>query len=420
MSKNIVYYYLKSGIDEGRLDCVIGQEDHVLSEEELNADPVRKELYKDTLLWEGDTPLIAGYPLVDENRPGYIRLATRKELIDMGLDSLKEGEVIQGDEVVKIEKPNNFATWNIDHWETDFDSLSDGWKIVDREQQKLEYVNQPNYHAKWNKETGTWDTDKYELFPGEKLLEDGTIENVEKPMDDNEHRYEWNAETFEWYNAITPEELKQNYHKIVSDLKVQCVDEGFMFRGYQQKCRTLDITWLTCRLQETYDDAYLQGQINDKYELQVERDQLKKVGWVFDYNEVLMLDFIDFKDMFDKGASYTQACYIAEEIIKGQEPINMNINIDDFRKVVSQFTEVESYNMPKDNVVQPMMRSRRSVSEEPVENHQPGHYSNPCFELGLNGADVMIAAYLHMTLEEYAELKKSKQEANTLEEPSNK
>lgn len=418
--KIAVYYYMKSGILEGKLNCVVGQETHVLTEEELEKDPAKKELYKDTLIWEGETPLMAGYPLPDENKPGYIRLATRKELIDMGLDSLKDGEIIQGDEIVKVDQPNEFAKWNkeLGKWETNFEELPDGWKIVDRELQKLEFIESPNYHAKWNKETQEWETNKEDLLDGEKLLEDGKIENVEKPEDDDEHKWTWSKDTFTYENTITPEELKSNYHKIVEQLKLQCLEEGFMFRGYQQKCRTQDITWLNCRLIETKNEAVAKNQINEKYELLVDRSELGKVGWVFDHNEVLMLDVIDFKEMFDMGSSWTQACYAAEEVLKSLKEFNMNVSIGDYRLVVAKFTEVESFNMPKPVTLR--SRSRRSLARSVSDEHQPGHYSNPCHELGLNGADVMIATYLNIPLEEYVKVKQQYKNDNNIPNVLNK
>lgn len=404
LDKIAVYYYMKSGILEGKLNCVVGQETHVLTEEELEKDPARKELYKDTLIWEGETPLMAGYPLPDENKPGYIRLATRKELIDMGLDSLKDGEIIQGDEIFTVDQPNEFAEWNkeLGKWETNFEELPDGWKIVDRELQKLEFIESPNYHAKWNKETQEWETNKEDLLDGEKLLEDGRIENVERPIDDLEHRYEWSKETFTWENVITEEELTANYHTICEKLKEECLEEGFMYKGYQQKTRMLDITWLQCRLTETYNDGIARDQITEKYELLVDRSELKKVGWVFSHNEVLLLDVKDFKEMFDKGSSWSTAVYTAEEVLKSS-PTNMNLTIDDFKATIAKFTDVVPYGYKESVVLK--SRARRSLSVEP--QYQPGHYQNPAHALGLTGAEVMFCALNNITLEEYAKQKEA-------------
>ena len=405
MSEKIcVYYYEKAGILEGRLNCVVGQETHVLTPEELEDDPARKELYKDALIWEGESPLMAGYPLIDEEKPTHIRLATRKELIDMGLDQLEEGEIIQGEEVVKIEKPNDLATWNkeLGKWETDFEELPDGWKVLDREAQTLEFINQPNDHAKWNKSECKWETSIDDLSDGERLLEDGTIENVDRPIDDLEHRYEWSKETFTWENVITEEELTANYHTICEKLKEECLEEGFMYKGYQQKTRMLDITWLQCRLTETYNDGIARDQITEKYELLVDRSELKKVGWVFSHNEVLLLDVKDFKEMFDKGSSWSTAVYTAEEVLKSS-PTNMNLTIDDFKATIAKFTDVVPYGYKESVVLK--SRARRSLSVEP--QYQPGHYQNPAHALGLTGAEVMFCALNNITLEEYAKQKEA-------------
>lgn len=337
-----VYYYKADGIKAGKLNCVVGQEDHVLTPEELESNPAKQELYSDTLIWEGDTPLMAGYPLEDEHKPGYIRLATRVELIKMKKDKLLEGEVIRGDEVVKIDKPNEYAVWKTDHWETDFDSLPTGVKVIDRELQSVIMIESPNSYATWDKASGSWVTDVQGLPDGCKLFDDQHVEYIDRPNDDNEHKWEWNKSTFTWDNTITEEELTANYHKIVSSLKNQCLLDGFIFRGYRQKCRTLDITWLNCRLKETYDHGVLNNHIDPKYTLLVDRSQLKKVGWVFDHNEVLLMDVLDFKEMFDKGAEWNQAVYTAEEILKSS-PADFEININVFKATVGELTEVECY-----------------------------------------------------------------------------
>lgn len=392
---NIVYYYDKAGIQLGKLNCVVGQEDHVLTAEELEKDSYKASLYENTLLWEGEEPLMAGYPLEDENKPGYIRLATRVELVNMGLDKLHDGEVIQDGIIVTIEQPNIYATWNINHWVTDLDHLPDGVKVVDADKQILELIPSPNSYAKWDKSKQVWETNVNDLQDGEKLLPDGTIETIDRPANDKSHRWEWDRTKFMWVNAITQEELKENYFGIVSILKKQCVNEGFVYKGYQQKCRVLDITWLQCREKETFEDAFRNNQIDNKHNLLVPREQLKKVAWVFDHNEVLLLDFIDFHEMFGFGASFTQAAYIAEETLKSVKDFNIDITIDDFKLATQQFTTVPVFGVPQKQIV-------AKEGDLPA-----GHYENPGHKLGLSGSDVALAGHYNLSLEEYKEDKET-------------
>lgn len=401
-TKITVYYYAKAGINLGKLNCVVGQEDHVLTPEELEQDSYKKELYKDTLLWEGAEPLMAGYPLEDENKPGYIRLATRVELVNMGLDKLNPGEIIKNGVIVTIEKPNDFAEWKINQWVTDFDHIPDGYKVEDIDKQLLSYIAQPNSYAKWDKMSQSWKTNVEDLGDGEKLNPDQSIEIIERPVDDKAHKWAWTKVTFTWENIISPEELKANYHEIVSRLKTQCVDEGFVYKGYQQKCRVLDITWLQCREKETFEEAFKTNQIDDKYNLLVPREQLKKVAWVFDHNEVLLLDFVDFHEMFGFGASFTQAAYVAEETLKSMEDFNIDITIDDFRITTQKYTKVPVYGVPQSQALSLRRRRKRDLTEHEL---QPGHYTNPGHQLGLTGADVMLANFYGVSLEEYKEEK---------------
>lgn len=423
----IVYYYKKDGILKGLLNCVIGQEDHVLTPEELEKDPYKKELYKDTLLFEGTTPLMAGYPLEDDQKPGYVRLATRYELVKMGKDTLGEGEKLDDDnkEIVHVPKPNNFATWDSVGfvWTTVFESLPDGWKVVDRDAQKIQFIKSPNYAAKWDKVAQEWKTDVNDLLEGDRLLPNGTVEHVDKPMDDNQHKWAWNKVTSEWQNIITEEELKQNYFKIIEKCKADCINSGFMFRGYQQKCRILDMNWITQRMNQTRDDALAKDQINIKYELLEPhtKDDLMKVGWVFDHNEVLMLDILDFREMFMAGAAFTQSAYLVEELLK-DGPVNFALTLEEFRAQVEKYSSVKTYAgpavssspAPNNDPSRSLMRGAMFFRmPEEVNYEQEGIANNPAHKLGLRGSEVMLAAHYGLTLEEAAA---KKQQVSTLEE----
>lgn len=422
-----VYYYKKAGILLGLLNCVVGQEDHILNTDELNADPVKKELYKDTLVFVGFTPLMAGYPMEDPQRPGYVRLANRYELVNLGKETLVDGEKIDHEHktIVEVPKPNDFAKWNKVSlvWETDFDKIPDGWKIVDRVTQKLEYVESPNYAAKWDKVAFEWKTDVNDLRDGEKLLSSGKIEMVEKPEDDNQHRWGWNKVIFAWENIMTKEEERQNFFVIVEKHKTDCINGGFMFRGYQQKCRILDMNWITQRMNQTRDDALAKDQIDLKYQLipPHAKDELMKVGWVFDHNEVLMLDILDFKEMFDMGAKFSEAAYLIEEVLK-DGTINFNLTLNEYRALVEKYSKVPVYMGPVDNGVdstpnndpmRPMpIMLFRAMPAEPIDYEQEGKDNNPAHKLGLRGSEVMLAAHYGISLEEAA----AKKHIMTLEE----
>lgn len=414
-----VYYFKKAGILLGLLNCVVGQEDHILTQEELDADPVKKELYEDTLLFVGKSPLMAGYPIEDPDRPGYVRLANRYELVNMGKDKLQDGEKIDHiDKVIlTVPKPNEFAKWDsaLFVWNTDFDKLPDGWKIVDRDTQKIRYIESPNYAAKWDKVTEEWKTDVNDLRDGEKLLISGKIEIVEQPLDDNQHTWAWNKQTFLWENVITQEQLRKNYFRIVERHKADCIDAGFMFKGYQQKCRVLDMNWITQRMNQTRDDALAKDQINFKYELinGTTKDKLMKVGWVFNHNEVLLLDIIDFKEMFTIGAKFTESGYLVEELLKDGE-INFDLTLNQYREMVAKYSGVEVYMGPplneedrletENDPSKPMPAIMMFKMAEPDYNAE-GRANNPAHKLGLRGSEVMLAAHYGLTLEEAAEKK---------------
>lgn len=151
-----VFYITNNSIDNFKQVGQIiyaGVEDKILSEEELK-EQNKVELYKDTTIFESESPFI-GYPIRQDNT---IRPATRLELINMGYQSLEDGEYIEGQEIKKIERPSWQHKWVLDlkKWIPDETKLYDGQYI---EGEEIKQVERPidMLNPKWNKESHIWE-----------------------------------------------------------------------------------------------------------------------------------------------------------------------------------------------------------------------------------------------------------------------
>ena len=108
----IVFYYDKEKAEQGILFC-LGQEDRILTQEEIK-EQGKEELYSNVIIYESEIPFM-GYPIVDNNS---IRPASQKELVDLGILSLMEGEVIVGDDIVRVDIPDDIIkpVWFHSYW----------------------------------------------------------------------------------------------------------------------------------------------------------------------------------------------------------------------------------------------------------------------------------------------------------------
>lgn len=153
-----VYYIKNNSIDNFQTLMKIeyvGVEDHILTEEELQQQN-KVELYKDTTIFESDSVFI-GYPIRVDNT---IRPANKVELINMGYQQLEEGEYIEGNEVIKVEKPSYQHSWNKlqNKWLPDEIKLRDGDYIEGEVIKHIPYDENLGYLKPiWNRTNHTWE-----------------------------------------------------------------------------------------------------------------------------------------------------------------------------------------------------------------------------------------------------------------------
>lgn len=266
-----VFYYDKEKAEQGILFC-LGQEDKVLTQEEIQ-EQGKSELYKNAVTYTGEGVLI-GHPIVEVDT---VRKATEKELIDLGLLTLTDGEILEGDTIKKIP--------------------------------------QPSWQYKW--ESPNWVVDRSKLQEGEKI-EDNKIVKVEKPKG---VKIEWNYDTWIYEEKATEDEVAEFIGNLVTSILYDVLAIGceVTIKGnkHQQS--------LEKSKREALDEQI--GAINLAKEL---GETINLIMWPFkdDGTDTVTMSTDEFKQMVLECHKYGQNCYIAAELLKAKR--NINSTIDDF------------------------------------------------------------------------------------------
>ena len=152
----MVFYYRKKDIEENHSLFCVYQSDTKLNEEEVNnINKKQNNLLDDIVTYESDLPFI-GYPILEENT---IRPATIIELINLGIQELQDGEYIEGDELIRIEKPSWQYIWNkeLKKWIPNKSKLQDGEYIEEDKIIVIKYDSKLNYiNPKWDNINNEW------------------------------------------------------------------------------------------------------------------------------------------------------------------------------------------------------------------------------------------------------------------------
>lgn len=267
-----VFYYDKEKAEQGILFC-LGQENKILTQEEIK-EQGKEKLYKNVVTYTGDTVLI-GHPIIEGDT---VRKATEKELIDLGLLTLTDGEILEGDNIKKIP--------------------------------------QPSWQYKW--ESPNWIVDRSKLQEGEKI-EDNKIVKIEKPKG---VRIEWNYDAWIYEDKATPEERKYYIGKYIGDeLLMQVLAKGCEVTIREEShIQTLDSRKLLM-LSSTGSGVLMA--INSE-------QSLDTIPWSFndDGSDSLVLTIDEFNSLALQCLNFVTKCYMVADILKAKDRIDLTI--DDF------------------------------------------------------------------------------------------
>ena len=216
-----VFYYDKEKAEQGILFC-LGQEDKVLTQEEIK-EQGKSELYENVVTYTGNTVLI-GHPIVEGDT---VRKATEKELIDLGIKGLEEGEILEGDNIKTVDRPQPYPEayeWQNTAWVLNQDLLPDG---VYHDGNKFVEVPIPDNYIKYHWERPNWiddtqDIDRVEKQYAEYLIlnnpldwskmeEQGVLEDYKTFMKENEAYLERDSK-----EIITLSNIPQPSEKLTS------------------------------------------------------------------------------------------------------------------------------------------------------------------------------------------------------------
>lgn len=157
---NKYFYYDKKQAENGIKKCV-WISDTKLTEEEIEKINVNNNnLLEDVVIHKGENPL-EGYPVIDGEN---LRKATDRELIELGIAELEEGETLEGDNAVKIERPSYQYDWDYEllKWIPNENLMYDGQYIENGE--IITVPNEENFLIPvWNKELHVWEESATEI-----------------------------------------------------------------------------------------------------------------------------------------------------------------------------------------------------------------------------------------------------------------
>ena len=216
-----VFYYDKEKAEQGILFC-LGQEDKVLTREEIKEQD-KEELYKNVVTYTGESVLI-GYPIIEGDT---VRVATDKELIELGIKGLEEGEILEGDNIKTVDRPQPYPEayeWQNTAWVLNQDLLPDG---VYHDGNKFVEVPIPDNYIKYHWERPNWIDDTQDIDRVEKqyakylilnnpldwskMEEQGVLEDYKTFMKENEAYLERDSK-----EIITLSNIPQPSEKLTS------------------------------------------------------------------------------------------------------------------------------------------------------------------------------------------------------------
>lgn len=274
---NKFYYNKKELIENNNLFC-------------LGIDLTTKEIEKikdEYVIYDGSTPF-SGYPIIEGK---ILKKATLKECIQLGYLILKEGEILQENKIVAIQRPSPQYCWNFKElkWIVDENTLRDGEDIKNNEIIKIP-CNDIFLQPIWNK-----------------------IERI-------------------WQEGATAKDFKNRYYTLINVYKEEIRENGFIYtdktgKEHQQKCRDRDL-------------SLLGNAISAQEDLMLFKNEESTTFWSFNDGDILEMSLQDLKILRLKGAIFIQSVFDTEAYFKDKD-INILFEKDEFIEKVKEFSNTK-------------------------------------------------------------------------------
>lgn len=274
------FYYIKLEIQKGKLYCVYQSEIKLTQEQIEEVNKYQPNLLDDTIVYEGLTPFL-GYPIIQGDT---IRPATEKELVDLGIITLKEGEILEGDNIKKVPQPSWQYKWESPNWVIDDSKLQDG-----------------------------------------EIIENGAIKTV--PIPTELFIPKWVRPN--WIENATDEEKENIHNQLIDNLKSELLEDGYIYSDkakttHQQKCRDKDLAYLGNAIASMQDAS------------------IPTMKWYFNNGDMLELTLEEIKGLRTKGALFVSNVFNIEAKLKEQTPTK-NLTLIMFKDEVDKISEVKCF-----------------------------------------------------------------------------
>lgn len=272
----MVFYYDKEKAEQGILFC-LGQENKILTQEEI-IEQGKEDLYSNSVYYESEY-IFLGHPIVEGNK---VRPATYKELVELGKYELREGEILDGDELVTINRPSWKYKWDGNQWIVDEDLLEEGEIIVSNSITKVE-PSEDLYYPVWDKNLKEW---------------------------------------------VESEDVISVYHKDIDKYKEMILADGFVFTddsniSHRQKARLTD-------------------KINLEIVISSLGDENLSEVWYFDVNDAPNLTIEELTKMRNDGVIFNRAVFFVENILKKMNP-SKEVTLDYFKNEIDKISSIKCY-----------------------------------------------------------------------------
>lgn len=138
----------------------------------------------------------------------------------------------------------------------------------------------------------------------------------------------WNKETHTWREGATDEELKEFYFNLINKYKAEILEVGFDFNKHQQKCREKDLTLLGNAIAANEDAVTF--------------SVVPVTHWSFNDNDVVEMSLNELKKLRIAGATFVQAIFKIEAILKSSKP-NILFTKEEFIQKIDENSIVKCF-----------------------------------------------------------------------------
>ena len=167
---------------------------------------------------------------------------------------------------------------------------------------------------------------RIELLTDGEYIDQGQI--IDIPCPEGFLKSKWDIVTHTWSEGATDEELKEFYFNLINKYKAEILEVGFDFNKHQQKCREKDLTLLGNAIAANEDAVTF--------------SVVPVTHWSFNDNDVVEMSLNELKRLRIAGATFVQAIFKIEAILKSSKP-NILFTKEEFIQKIDETSIVKCF-----------------------------------------------------------------------------